>query len=453
MLFNRFDVPEKMFSNRTDRILLVLAGLTNNAQFSFATTRDNVALLGSRHRQPMSILNDLQTSSGNTGKEIDDIRCNLQNLSATNTLNTSRTILNSRFLFILAFILNVVLFVLFLCLKKNLLIISASGNMDVQSHESDFKGPHASLLKPPGEEIPDPENQVQNIASTELGSVDSRIKLFSDPFQTLCVAGTHKGNVRLNNEDYCLAFSTSTGWQVTITADGLGGVTSGEYASYYAVTAAACSIIRSFFSCRTPDPISTARKALLDANKVLCISAREWPDAFGGISLRTTLICIIATEKRFSFAYCGDGGGIVVRKGGTIQQFLFPHKAGEHVSNVLESSLGPEIEGEPSFGSIPRYPGDILFCGSDGIFDVAGPKFPIATIQTIARHNGDLKSAINEILDKLADAKDKQGCFICDDNLTIAAICDKSILPLSAEPQKPFCEKNEHRSNEDVRAS
>ena len=81
------------------------------------------------------------------------------------------------------------------------------------------------------------------------------------------------------------------------------------------------------------------------------------------------------------------------------------------------------MEGVPALGCIPRYPGDLLICGTDGVFDYAGKSFPIAVAQKVATYGGDLQKATDIILSDLANYKDQFG-LVCSDNLTIGLIAD-----------------------------
>jgi len=113
-----------------------------------------------------------------------------------------------------------------------------------------------------------------------------------------------------------------------------------------------------------------------------------------------------------------------------VEKFLFPQKADPNIPNVLAVSLGPILEGEPASGAVPRYPGDLLLVCTDGVWDFAGPNFPLAVAQTVVSQGGDLRSVVDSVVGKLANAKDPVG-YICSDNLTLGLILD----PIQAGPQ------------------
>lgn len=238
-----------------------------------------------------------------------------------------------------------------------------------------------------------------------------------------------KGHVRADNQDYHLGFMIDDR-SVVVIGDGCGASSHGGHASYVAVRSAALFLIQSLAMDVRRDIVVLVREALLHASEALSKSATAAdPPIQDGF--RTTLIVVIADRRRFAFAYIGDGGGVVVRKSRRIEKFLFAQKAAEDLPNVITGSLGPCMEGEPSSGAIPRYPGDLLIVGSDGVWDFVGEEFPLAVAQALAKHGGDATATTESVVTQLADATDDFG-HICSDNLTLGLIA--GYLPAPASP-------------------
>jgi serine/threonine protein phosphatase PrpC len=230
-----------------------------------------------------------------------------------------------------------------------------------------------------------------------------------------------KGHVRCENQDYCLGFEIGN-ITVELIADGCGATPHGTFASYAAVKEAARFIVRNLTHDNHQDIVPLARQALFHASGMMVeYAASAKPPVVDGF--RTTLIVILADSKRYAFAYAGDGGGVVVRKNGNFEKFLFPQKADAEIMNVLATSLGPELDGEPASGAIPRYRGDTLIIGSDGIWDHVGPNFPLAATHSLAKAGGNVRLASEAIIQDLADFTDVKG-HICTDNLTIGLMAD-----------------------------
>lgn len=236
-----------------------------------------------------------------------------------------------------------------------------------------------------------------------------------------------RGNSRPDNQDYALTFAigdhSETPYQAIVIADGCGGADGGALASYLACATAARSLSTSL-GCGIKDTISAARQAIADAGIVLAMAAARLPKT-GADGLRTTLMVVIAQESHYAFAYIGDGGGMIIRHNNEVEKFLFPQKAAPGVYNTLSSSLGPFTLGEPIYGAIPHYTGDLLLCGTDGVFDAAGPRFPQAVAYELAGHKGGIERTCQTVLDQLTQAKDGKGEYIVTDNLTLGLIADQ----------------------------
>lgn len=254
--------------------------------------------------------------------------------------------------------------------------------------------------------------------------------------RTVSMAGA-QGHVRHDNQDYHLCWEIGER-SVAIVADGCGGMDHGAMAAYVAVREAASFLLQALEPTGVNDPVVSVRQAIVAASDGLAkCAAAAVPQIRDG--LRTTLIVIVADAQRFAFAYIGDGGGVIVRKNGSIEKFLFPQKADADITNVLAASLGPDMEGEPASGVVPRYPGDLLVVGTDGVWDCVGAKFPLAVAQTVAKHGGDVHAAAESVIKDLANATDEQG-YICSDNLTLGLISDpvRASMPPIRAPAASF---------------
>jgi PPM family protein phosphatase len=233
------------------------------------------------------------------------------------------------------------------------------------------------------------------------------------------------GEVRERNEDYGVAFEIA-GHQIIVVADGMGGLPFGREASYAAVRAAVLSIVRDLGTLRfwrRPRLAMIAEAAVRAAERWLTGMANRVTSDLTGF--RTTLIVVCASRRSYGYSYIGDGGGCVLRASGELKHFLIPQKAPADAPNVLLASLGPTTEGEPIMGEIPRLPGDLLICGSDGVFDRVSADFPKRLMEAAIHFEGHLQRVATQVVDEMAAARDQAG-FICDDNLTLGILGDGS---------------------------
>lgn len=268
----------------------------------------------------------------------------------------------------------------------------------------------------------------------ELGKIadDAGFPPPCKPAETIAAASSNKGNFRSDNQDFHIALQLGDVTALLV-ADGCGGLPYGAYAAYMAVREAAGHLIRCGCGHTVDDIVPLARETLFKASAAMeQIAATATPPIQEGF--RTTLIVILADSKRYAFAYAGDGGGMVIRKTGEIEKFLFPQKHPDY-SNVLMTSLGPTLEGEPASGAIPRYPGDLLLAGSDGVWDYADEFFPPAVAQYLAKAQGDLPATCMRAVDELAEFT-HNGCHICTDNLTLGLIAT-SLTPETINIKEP----------------
>lgn len=232
-----------------------------------------------------------------------------------------------------------------------------------------------------------------------------------------CVAGA-----RDHNEDYACSFSLPQGadvapLQCVLVADGCGGHKGGRDASYLAVRHAAESLLANTGLA----PVAQLTKAFTSASDAL---RRIGTEFWGPRDLRTTLIILLATKEHYHLGWIGDGGAVVHRANGDWDVMLTPHKG--EAQNLLLASLGPTQDGEPTFVCVSRQPGDRLFMGSDGVFDVIEEptQFWAWFESTVAEGH-----APQTQMDALMEAAGKDKHF--DDNLTVAYLHTPNLAPLA----------------------
>jgi len=234
---------------------------------------------------------------------------------------------------------------------------------------------------------------------------------------------TVAGRARKENQDACAAWRQGD-LQLLITADGVGGCPDGRLAAWLAVRAAAQILSRCV--CRghlQRDPDTCLMAAFRYAANALFEQALD-SGQLGVECLRTTLIMLVCTPAQYLYGYMGDGGIVLRRQGGLLEQLLVPQKADHLRPNVLAASLGPNPQGQPLLGHAERLPNDFLFVGSDGVFDRVEDDF-FQTLAEAARDecDGNLAKLVDEALEQLAAARDEAG-YICDDNMTLALVAN-----------------------------
>jgi serine/threonine protein phosphatase PrpC len=234
---------------------------------------------------------------------------------------------------------------------------------------------------------------------------------------------TKTGNVRSENQDVCRAFQIN-GHDVLLVADGCGGLPHGGKAASLTVSCAEAFLLTVLQTEGKRIPLKTvALRAILKSAQELSKEARlmNIHDVAGG--LRSTLIVVVAGATEAGYAYIGDGGGIVLKSNGEIKNFLKPQKASATALNVLSASLGPDLQGWPRCGTLPREKGDLIIAGTDGIFD------RIQDLQTFAknvlyycvRNAGDLFQVAAFVTEEMISFRDDAG-YVCDDNVSLGLI-------------------------------
>lgn len=288
-----------------------------------------------------------------------------------------------------------------------------------------------NFYRPLPEEIPAPEEFISElIARTEeLSDLAHKPYISNKAWSTS--AKTIKGNVRKENQDYAISFDIN-GHQISILADGVGGLPGGKRAAFNAVRASTIKLIK--YLGRENQPFSIG----LETIALECIHAASYQLAIEGDrfnighkGLRTTLIVVIAGKDNIGYAYIGDGGGCLVSETGKIIHFLKPQKADGMALNVISASLGPSLHGEPISGLLERPAGSFIITGTDGVFDRLEPKidsFPKGTNDFIKKIlagannlSGNFNQLISMVLHELEEYQDKGG-YIFNDNLSFSII-------------------------------
>lgn len=243
------------------------------------------------------------------------------------------------------------------------------------------------------------------------------------------------GPVRSENQDHAIAWDQGQ-FRVIVVADGMGGLPRGKEAATTATRRAARHLAEHIADgSMLHRPLKIITECFSTAGGALKIATGITGDTTG---LRTTLIVVVLTPQALFWGYIGDGGLWVYRQDGTIDNILTGHKDPD-APNVLFASLGPTVQGYPETGSTARCPGDVLFVGSDGVFDRipdAG-EFSASVVDAAREHfDGDLQRTVDEVAHQLSEAKDADGNAICDDNLTLVVTAPDNDAPLPRAPNK-----------------
>lgn len=118
--------------------------------------------------------------------------------------------------------------------------------------------------------------------------------------------------------------------------------------------------------------------------------------------LRSTLIVVVAVADAYYWGYIGDGAIQILHCDGRLENVLVPHRFAGGAANALAASLGPLPHGEPAFGNTPRRGGDLLLCGTDGVFDRVDGALSKQLLRLAIQYQGDLQRAIDQILHELS---------------------------------------------------
>ena len=242
------------------------------------------------------------------------------------------------------------------------------------------------------------------------------------------------GPVRSENQDHAVAWDQGQ-FRVIVVADGMGGLPRGKEAATTATRRVARHLAAHIAE---GNMLSRPLEVISECFNVAAGALRITTGITGNSDgLRTTLIVVVLTPQAMFWGYIGDGGCWVYRQDGTIDNILTGHKDPD-APNVLFASLGPTVQGYPEVGSTGRCPGDVVFVGSDGVFDRIpdAAEFSASVVDAARDHfNGDLQRTVDEVARQLSEARDTHGTPICDDNLTLAVAVPDNEAPPARVPR------------------
>jgi serine/threonine protein phosphatase PrpC len=242
------------------------------------------------------------------------------------------------------------------------------------------------------------------------------------------------GPVRTENQDHAIAWDQGQ-FRVIVVGDGMGGLPRGKEAATTATRRAARHLAAHIAD---GTMLSRPLEVISECFNVAAGALRITTGITGnGDGLRTTLIVVVLTPQAMFWGYIGDGGCWVYRQDGTIDNILTGHKDPD-APNVLFASLGPKVEGYPEIGSTGRCPGDVVFVGSDGVFDRIpdAAEFSASVVDAARDHfNGDLQRTVDEVARQLSEAREADGTPTCDDNLTLAVAVPDNEAPPARAPR------------------
>lgn len=237
------------------------------------------------------------------------------------------------------------------------------------------------------------------------------------------------GPVRAENQDRALAWDQGS-TRCIIVADGMGGLPRGGDAAESASASLARHLSSGIISGRfAENPLEVIRAGFYAAAG--CLKLKNGLSPSGRDGLRTTLITTVITPYAYYYGFIGDGGLLVRRADGTVEEVVTGHKDPD-APNVLHASLGPDIHGAPEIGIMPRRPGDFILVGTDGVFDrIPDTTVFATTVIDAARdnYNGNLQSVVDEIIRQFHEALDDDGAAICDDNMSLVITAPDNCAP------------------------
>lgn len=208
------------------------------------------------------------------------------------------------------------------------------------------------------------------------------------------------------------------GCEVVVVADGLGGLPRGEEAAEFAASQALLRLRRKLPSMLRLGPAAVRTLLVATIWSVAVAMARDaarrglHPDADG---FRSTLVVLVALPDAYAVAWVGDGGVVVVRVSGEVVQLVVPHKSMTS-PDILDASLGPEIEGRPGWAIAPRLPGDLVLAATDGIADALTPDLIADAQQALERAGRHARRAARAVVEDIAATGE------ITDNLSLALI-------------------------------
>lgn len=188
---------------------------------------------------------------------------------------------------------------------------------------------------------------------------------------------TSVGRVRAQNQD---CFAVGLGGRLLIVADGMGGHSSGEVASTWAVETVADSVVERIGDGATPHT-DVLLEGIDHAQKRLCRAAM-YESGFRGMG--TALVAGLVADDVLHLCHVGDVRAYLFRDGrlerltqdhSAVQQMIDrgeidPQDAvGHPLRNQLLQAIGRVPNFEPSAKDVPLAAGDRLLLCCDGLWD------------------------------------------------------------------------------------
>jgi serine/threonine protein phosphatase PrpC len=233
---------------------------------------------------------------------------------------------------------------------------------------------------------------------------------------------TMRGRIPQANQDFCAAFSVDAPcgerYLVAAVADGIGSTRCAEVASFVAVSGAARGVVRYVLDHGDGGDARRAVEAgfaaAIDEVAAAAAASEECQD------MGTTLILVVSTASHTAWVHVGDGLGVAVSESARVRTWLAPQRSGD---GALTSAIGRTLLGEPRTGVLR--PGGTVLIASDGIADFVEHESLLSEVERIrAMRPEDLGAVCTELLAQMAEAWN-DGDFACQDNLSIALICQE----------------------------
>ena len=197
------------------------------------------------------------------------------------------------------------------------------------------------------------------------------------------IAVSDKGRVREHNEDSFLVCPppspklTRKRGLLVVVADGMGGTVGGDWASRTAVAA----VRDAYFGDATSTPDVALRRAVENANSVICRSVQQNPQYRG---MGSTCSALALVDGKAIYAHVGDSRIYLLREGRILlltddhskvadllrSGKITPQQAASHPQrNVITRSLGakPAVQVDVSPQPVPVKDGDRFVLCSDGL--------------------------------------------------------------------------------------
>ncbi len=231
-----------------------------------------------------------------------------------------------------------------------------------------------------------------------------------------------KGKMRDVNEDACLVLPHE---QVYAVADGVGGSSSGDYASRMAVTCVADFMRRGgVMNAGGEEELAAAlTECVNEANRSIFSAAKEFEDCRG---MATTLVLCHVRDGKAYFVNVGDSRAYMIREGRIIQVtedhtyvntlvklgVLTRDEAKEHErANIITRAVGVEEEISADFYSTDVMKDDVIILCTDGLHK----EIPDELILDLAGTRPDMKVLADDLVSAANGAGGR-------DNITVVCL-------------------------------